>query len=103
MKKLVTLALFTAFSAVASFSLQANEVFNKNCGACHAGGKNVMNPDKSLTMESLTKNGVDSVEAIKKLVAEGKAPMPAFGSSLSQADIDSVSAYVLEQAKNGWK
>ena len=81
---------------------QANEVFAKNCAACHAGGKNIMNPDKTLTMESLGKNGVATLDAIKELVTKGKPPMPGFGSSLDEKQIESVSAYVLEQAKKGW-
>lgn len=102
MSKYLKIALFSALSLTAVGVAQANDVFNKNCAACHAGGKNVMNPDKTLTSESLEKNGVNSLDAIKKLVSEGKAPMPAFASTLSKEEIESVSAYVLEQAKKGW-
>ncbi|PKM33253.1 MAG: cytochrome c6 [Gammaproteobacteria bacterium HGW-Gammaproteobacteria-10] len=102
MSKSLKIALFSALSLTAVGVAQANDVFNKNCASCHAGGKNVMNPDKTLTSESLEKNGVNSLDAIKKLVSEGKAPMPGFASTLSKEEIESVSAYVLEQAKKGW-
>lgn len=102
MRKSFNIALFSMISLVVAGGAQGNDVFNKNCASCHAGGKNVMNPDKALTSESLEKNGVNSLEAIKKLVSEGKAPMPGFASSLSKEEIESVSAYVLDQAKKGW-
>lgn len=103
MKKFLHMTLSTlalTFSMVNTAS--ANEVFDKNCSSCHAGGKNIMNPDKTLSMESLEKNGVNSLGAIKTLVSKGKAPMPAFASMLDEKQIDAVAAYVLEQAKKGW-
>ena len=101
MKK-TNIFLFSMLSLAFAGAAQANEVFDKNCVSCHAKGGNIMNPDKTLSAESLEKNGVNSVDAIKKIVTEGKAPMPAFGSTLSKEEIESVSAYVLEQAKKGW-
>ena len=95
---LSTLALTFVMASTAS----ANEIFKTNCSSCHAGGNNIMNPDKTLKMESLEKNGVNSLGAIKALVSKGKAPMPAFASTLDEKEIDAVSAYVLEQAKKGW-
>lgn len=80
----------------------AGEVFDKNCKSCHAGGGNLMNPDKTLSMEHLKANGVDNVAAIKALVSKGKPPMPAFGATLDDGQIDAVANYVLEQAKKGW-
>lgn len=100
--KSLSIALFSVLSLGVAGAAQANDVFDKNCVACHAGGKNVMNPDKTLTAESLEKNGMNSLDAIKKIVTEGKAPMPGFGASLSKEEIDSVSSYVLEQSKKGW-
>ena len=99
--------LYIALSALAvAFTLPniagANDVFHKNCGSCHAGGNNIMNPEKTLTKESLEKNGVNNLDAIKALVTKGKAPMPAFESLLDEKQINDVSAYVLEQAEKGW-
>lgn len=98
--------LFLALSMAALASVQtagANEIFNKHCAACHAGGKNIMNPDKTLSKEHLEKNGMNSVDAIKNLVSKGKAPMPAFESMLDAKQIEEVAAYVLEQAEKGWQ
>ncbi len=92
-------AAILAFSAAAS----ANEVFDKNCAACHKGGGNLMNPAKDLTKDNLAKNGVNTPDAVKAIISNGKAPMPAFKASLDEKQIESVAAYVLEQAEKGWK
>ena len=103
MKKSSHITLSTlALTLVMVSTVSANDDFKKHCSSCHAGGNNIMNPDKTLKMESLEKNGVNSLEAIKALVSKGKAPMPAFASTLDDKQIDAVSAYVLEQAKKGW-
>jgi cytochrome c6 len=79
------------------------EVFAKNCTACHAGGKNIMSPAKSLSLNDLKSNQRDSEAAIVALVTNGASPMPAFGKSLSEEQIQNVAAYVLQQANAGWK
>ncbi|MEE9397318.1 MAG: c-type cytochrome [Methylococcales bacterium] len=104
MKRKLYLALSTlAVAFTLSNVAGASDVFHKNCGTCHAGGKNIMNPDKTLTKESLEKNGVNNLDAIKALVSDGKAPMPAFKSLLDEKQINDVSAFVLEQAEKGWE
>lgn len=99
MKKTLFLALFTVTLAPTA---NANDIFDKNCVACHAGGKNMINPAKTLSMADLEKNGVNTVEAIKTMVSQGKPPMPAFSTVLDEKQIDEVATYVLEQAKKGW-
>ena len=101
MNKTLYFCLFFLSLAMSNIA-GADAVFDKNCASCHAGGGNIMNPDKTLTMDSLKKNGVDNKGAIKKLIADGKAPMPGFASSLDAKQIDSVAGYVLNQAKKGW-
>ncbi len=99
--KYIALSVLSISVTVGGLANADEAVFKKNCSACHAGGKNIMNPAKGLDMDSLKSNGVDSVDAIKTLVTKGKAPMPAF-ESLGEDKINSVSNYVLEQAKKGW-
>ena len=101
-KTLISVLSILAFSFVLAGTASAGAVFDKNCASCHAGGGNIMNPDKTLSMDSLKKNGADNVGAIKKIVKNGKAPMPGFGSSLDAKQIDAVSKYVFDQAKKGW-
>ncbi len=106
MKKLLSIAL-TALAvltfAISSPVLAADAgagagVFNANCAACHAGGNNVVQADKTLKSDALAANGMNSADAIINQVTNGKGGMPAFGASLSAADIENVAAYVLDQA-----
>lgn len=108
LKKLFSLIL--AIVAVVSFALPAQaadaaagaKVFAANCAACHAGGRNAVNPAKTLKKADLDKYGMASTEAIVKQVTGGKGAMPAFGGKLSADQIESVAAYVLAQADKGW-
>jgi cytochrome c6 len=78
------------------------EVFSNTCSACHIGGINVIVPKKPLTQEALEKYAMDSVDAIKQQVTQGKNAMPSFADRLTADQIDAVAGYVLEQADAGW-
>lgn len=77
-------------------------IFNSNCAACHAGGKNVLVSEKTLELNVLQSYEMDSVDKITKQVTYGKNAMPAFGDRLSDDDINNVANYVLNQAGQGW-
>jgi|SRR5919199_549038 cytochrome c6 len=79
------------------------KIFSANCAACHAGGRNVIMPDKALKKEALDKYGMNSLEAIVNQVTNGKNAMPAFKGRLKPTQIEDVASYVLGQADNGWK
>jgi cytochrome c6 len=81
---------------------RGQDVFVNTCSACHIGGTNVIVPQKKLTQEALEKYAMDSVDAIKQQVTQGKNAMPAFAKRLTPEQIDAVSSYVLEQADAGW-
>jgi len=78
-------------------------VFTVQCAGCHAQGGNIVRRNKTLTLKALQKNGYATEAAIAQLVTNGKNNMSAYKDHLSQAQIQDVSAYVLEQAKKGWK
>ncbi|TAD78058.1 MAG: cytochrome c6 [Oscillatoriales cyanobacterium] len=78
------------------------KIFNANCAACHAGGRNVVNAAKTLQKDALAQFGMNSVEAIKKQVTNGNGAMPAFGGKLSADDIEDVANYVLSKSEAGW-
>jgi cytochrome c6 len=78
------------------------QVFSNTCSACHIGGTNVIVPQKTLTQEALEKYAMDSVDAIKQQVTQGKNAMPSFANRLTPDQIDAVAGYVLEQADAGW-
>ncbi|MDJ0706699.1 MAG: c-type cytochrome [Leptolyngbyaceae cyanobacterium MO_188.B28] len=77
-------------------------VFSTNCAACHAGGRNVVNPQKTLQKSDLEANGMNSAEAIITQVTNGKNAMPAFSGRLTDKQIEDVAAYVLSQSEKGW-
>jgi cytochrome c6 len=82
--------------------LDGKQIFSVNCSACHLGGNNVILANKTLRKDALEKYGMDSLEAIKTQVKNGKNAMPAFGNRLTEEQVEAVAAYVLEQAEQGW-
>ncbi|AFY44498.1 cytochrome c6 PetJ [Nostoc sp. PCC 7107] len=111
MKKIISvmllgIAIFTfAFSspALAADTVNGAKVFSANCASCHAGGKNLVNAQKTLKKEDLEKYGMNSAEAIIAQVTKGKNAMPAFTGRLKSNQIEDVAAYVLGQADKAWK
>ncbi len=110
MKRLITLILLVISlfifgldqTALAADVDHGAQIFSANCAACHAGGKNVVNGEKTLKKEALDKYGMYDIEAIKTQVTKGKAAMPGFLGRLSPSDIEDVASYVLAQADKGW-
>nr|YP_009398592.1 cytochrome c553 [Kuetzingia canaliculata]ARW67778.1 cytochrome c553 [Kuetzingia canaliculata] len=98
----IFMLLFFNSQVVLADDIDLNEgeaVFSANCAACHANGKNLVIPEKTLEIEILSKNEISTVEAITKQVSGGKNAMPAFLDRLSETEINNVANYVLSQAK----
>ena len=77
-------------------------VFAGNCAACHAGGNNVIQNEKTLRKEALEQylaGGLKESSIITQ-VTNGKNAMPAFGGRLDGEEIEDVAAYVFDQATN---
>ena len=77
-------------------------VFAGNCAACHAGGNNVIQNEKTLRKEALEQylaGGLKEASIVTQ-VTNGKNAMPAFGGRLDGEEIDDVAAYVYDQATN---
>lgn len=104
---LLGVAIFTfAFSRPAladGDAVAGAKVFSANCASCHAGGKNLVNAQKTLQKDALEKYSMYSEEAIITQVTKGKNAMPAFKGRLNDAQIANVASYVLSQADKGWK
>lgn len=94
-------SLFTLPSLAADIE-NGEKIFTANCSACHAGGNNVIMPDKTLKKEALEEYGMNSIDAITYQVTNGKNAMPAFGGRLGDSEIEDVANYVLAQSKKGW-
>ncbi len=103
---ILTLILLNYANTIqAADATKGEEVFNSNCAGCHAGGKNMIAPGKSLSKTDLEKNQVNTTPAIINLVTHGKSPMPGFGKLgvINPTDIENVAAYVLKQSEADWK
>src|SRR6478609_8448214 len=95
--------MFTFSNQVLAADIENGErIFTANCAACHAGGNNVIMPEKTLKKDALEANGMNAVSAITYQVTNGKNAMPAFGGRLSDTDIEDVANYVLSQSEKSW-
>jgi cytochrome c6 len=98
--------LFGSAPAFAADIAHGAQVFSANCVACHMGGGNVVNGERTLKAEALeaylTNFSAGHEAAIAYQVTNGKNAMPAFGGKLSDADIADVAAYVDDMAGKGW-
>ena len=67
-------------------------VFNGNCAACHAGGNNVIQNEKTLRKEALDQylaGGLKEASIVTQ-VTNGKNAMPAFGGRLGKPPLPSL-------------
>ena len=99
----LAVAIFVfASPAWAGDAANGAKIFGANCAACHAGGNNAVNPQKTLKKADLEKYEKHSIEAIVTQVTYGKNAMPAFGGRLTEEQVEDVATYVLSQADKGW-
>lgn len=97
------LTLFSLSNPMQAVDINNGEsVFTANCSACHAGGNNVIMPEKTLKKDALSTNQMNSVSAITYQVTNGKNAMPAFGGRLADTDIEDVANFVLSQSEKDW-
>lgn len=100
---IIGLAMVSLVASVNAFDIRNGEnVFTANCSACHAGGNNVIMPEKTLKKDALSSNQMDSMKAITYQVTNGKNAMPAFGGRLSDNEIEDVASFVLDQSEKDW-
>ena len=82
---------------------KGEKIFKNNCIVCHAGGNNIIIPEKNLKKETLEANGMNTQKAISYQVLNGKNGMPAFGGRLKEKEIEAVAIYVLEERLKDFK
>ena len=106
---LIALCLALVLGASPSFAADADhgaQIFSANCAACHMGGGNVVNAERTLKKEALesylANYSAGHEEAIQYQVTNGKNARPAVGGQLSDGDIADVAAYGEAQSQNGW-
>jgi cytochrome c6 len=102
---ILLIALTFTFSppALAADTANGAKIFSVQCAGCHVNGGNIVRRGKTLKKKALKRNGMDSLDAIASLVANGKSNMSAYKDRLTAKEIEDVSAYVLEQAENNWR
>ena len=101
---LMILGFFTfPHTSLAAEICNPEKIFEINCAGCHPHGGNIIRRGKNLSLRALQRNKLDSLDAIAALVTYGKNNMSAYQDRLTEKEIKEVSAYVLEQAKKGWK
>jgi cytochrome c6 len=105
----IALCLALVLGAAPSFAADADhgaQVFSANCAACHMGGGNVVNAERTLKKDALeaylANYSAGHEEAIQYQVTNGKNAMPAFGGKLSATDIADVAAYVESMSQKAW-
>lgn len=100
---LIVCAIAFTSPVLAADTANGAKLFEVHCVGCHINGGNIIRRNKTLKLKALERNKVNTIDAIATLVANGKANMSAYKERLTQAEIEDVSAYVLEQANQGWK
>jgi len=95
--------------------LPTAQLFTSKCAGCHANGGNIVAAGATLFAEDLAKNGVESPEALYKIIYAGKGKMPGYGTDcaprgqctfgprLSDDDITALASYVKERAASKWQ
>jgi len=98
------LATGLAAPAFAGDFTAGESIFKANCAACHAGGQNVIMPEKTLEKEALDQYlaGGRQESSVVNQVTNGKNAMPAFGRRLPDEDIANVATYVISTSESGW-
>ena len=99
----ILVILFFPNSIQATSLEKGEKVFVNNCIVCHAGGNNIIIPEKNLKKATLETNGMNTRNAIAYQVLNGKNGMPAFGGRLKENEIQAVAIYVLQQSEKDFK
>lgn len=93
----------------------AEQLFSNTCAGCHAGGTNIVRRDATLSLDDLTKYGINSVDELYKLIYSGRGAMPGYGEGcapkgactfarrLTDEQVTDLAEYVLVKANTGWQ
>lgn len=79
---------------------EGKRLFNRHCQVCHPGGKNIVNPARSLFVQDLKKNGIETPEAVVNIIRKAPPGMPSFDVKvLPDGDAQAIARYILETFK----
>lgn len=71
-------------------------LFSNYCIACHAGGNNLIIPEKNLKKETLENLGINNLDSLIYQIRNGKNGMPAFGGRLKEKEMEDIAFFLLE-------
>lgn len=77
-------------------------LFEASCAGCHPHGGNIIRRGRTLKLEALQRRGLDSQAAIAAIAAGGVGQMSGYGAVLGDDGVESVAAWVWQQAAAGW-
>lgn len=81
---------------------QPAQLFEVHCVGCHANGGNIIRRGKNLKARALKRYGYDDVASVADIITHGRGVMSAYKDRLTNEEIQTLAAYVLEQAEAGW-
>ncbi|MCC7528203.1 MAG: c-type cytochrome [Candidatus Melainabacteria bacterium] len=95
--KMVSICIFMAASTFSIAVPHANaapdgmKIFTANCAACHAGGKNIMDPKKPI----IGSKSIASIESFKAFLSKQNGKMPAYPKIVANEEaLKALHAYV---------
>jgi cytochrome c6 len=99
---MVMISGVTPATASSEMPEQGAHLFEVHCVGCHPGGGNIIRRGKTLKTRALTRYGYDNQSAVVGIITNGKGVMSAYRERLTTAEIETLAAYVLDQAESGW-
>jgi cytochrome c6 len=91
---LVLCGIFAAGSGAAS---EGELLFARHCQTCHAGGGNIINPQKTLHGKDLRANGMGTIDAIvKNMRKPGPAMTPFDEKTVPDSQARAIAEYILK-------
>jgi cytochrome c6 len=87
-------------ASTVAMNVSGEASFKKYCAACHAGGGNIIRPEKSLHRKDREANGVKTAADIVRLLRNPGPGMPKFDAkSVPEAEANAIAEYVIDAFK----
>ena len=77
-------------------------LFEQHCAGCHITGGNISRRGKHLTLKTLEREQIATVDAIAAIAREGRGQMSGYADVLGREGEQLVAEWVLMQAQNAW-
>lgn len=96
----VCLFVMTGFAGEAKKEMSGEAEFKEHCAACHAGGGNIINPQKTLSKKDLEANGVKTEQDIIKKMRNPGPGMTAFDEkTIPDKEAKKIAQYIVKTFK----